>query len=184
MTDVANAVLDAADAIMLCSETATGMFPVECLTTAVRICRNAEAAINYNIQHSFIRDFSAKPFNTVTAASVALAKGAMDAQLQAAVVVSNSGEAADVVTKYRPDVPVIVATSEESVVLQCKLKFGQYGMLVSRGDINSADAIVEMAKTWVRDQGLVSGDSARIAIMHGYETADVRSSAVIRIVAV
>eukprot|EP00955_Chlamydomonas_euryale_P013960 151012-Chlamydomonas_euryale.AAC.1 len=63
----------------------------------VRICRNAEAAINYNIQHSFIRDFSAKPFNTVTAASVALAKGAMDAQLQAAVVVSNSGEAADVV---------------------------------------------------------------------------------------
>jgi len=88
------------------------------------------------------------------------------------------------VTKYRPDVPVIVATSEESVVLQCKLKFGQYGMLVSRGDINSADAIVEMAKTWVRDQGLVSGDSARIAIMHGYETADVRSSAVIRIVAV
>ena len=55
MTDVANAVMDSADCIMLCSETATGMFPVDSLSTASRICRNAEAAMNYSSIHSFIR---------------------------------------------------------------------------------------------------------------------------------
>ena len=95
MTDVANAVFDSAgerppipfrthlhshhltlflttvpaDCVMLCSETASGGFPVDALITASRICRNAEAAMNYSTIHSFIRDFSAKPFNTVQAAA-------------------------------------------------------------------------------------------------------------------
>jgi pyruvate kinase len=63
MTDVANAVLDSADCVMLCSETATGTFPVESFVTASKICCNAEAAMNYGTLHSFVRDFSAKPFN-------------------------------------------------------------------------------------------------------------------------
>lgn len=55
MTDVANAVLDSAHCVMLCNETATGAFPVDCVVTASNICRNAEHAMNYVSIGAFIR---------------------------------------------------------------------------------------------------------------------------------
>lgn len=55
MTDVANAVLDSAACIMLCSETATGSFPADAVKTACKIVRNAQQAVNYAALHSFIR---------------------------------------------------------------------------------------------------------------------------------
>lgn len=146
MTDVANAVLDSADCVMLCSETSSGMFPVDSFITMANICKNAEAAMNYSQMHSFIRDFSAKPFNTVEAAAVSLAKGCMDAKLGLAIVLSNSGDAANIVAKYRPNVPQIVVTSQPPVVKQCNLIFGQIGFLVDwheMQDLAEVDSIVE-----------------------------------------
>lgn len=55
MTDVANAVLDGASGLMLCSETAYGMFPADSAATAASIVRNAEHATSYQAMHSFIR---------------------------------------------------------------------------------------------------------------------------------
>lgn len=55
MTDVANAVLDGASCLMLCSETSSGAFPADSFTTAVNIVRNAEHATSYASMHSFIR---------------------------------------------------------------------------------------------------------------------------------
>ncbi len=55
MTDVCNAVLDGANCLMLCSETATGMFPADSLLTARSIVVNAEHATSYTAMHSFIR---------------------------------------------------------------------------------------------------------------------------------
>jgi pyruvate kinase len=65
MTDTANAVLDSADSLLLVSETSYGAFPVDSVTTACRICRNAEAAMNYSALQTFIRDFLPKPFRSV-----------------------------------------------------------------------------------------------------------------------
>jgi pyruvate kinase len=81
------------------------------------------------------RDFSAKPFNTVQAAAVALAKACIDAKLDLAIVVSDSGEAAAVVTKYRPNVPLVVVTSRATVASNSALRFGQQGLLVSQEEI-------------------------------------------------
>jgi len=95
MTDVANAVLDGTDAVMLCSETSSGAFPADALRTMDRICRSAEAATNYGVIHSFIRDFSMKPFNTLEAAAVALAAlSTKDNAIALAVVFSDDGQAA------------------------------------------------------------------------------------------
>ena len=55
MTDVCNAVLDGANCLMLCSETAAGMFPADAFLTARSIVVNAEYATSYTAMHSFIR---------------------------------------------------------------------------------------------------------------------------------
>ncbi len=116
MTDVANAVIDSADCVMLCSETSSGNFPVECVQTMSRICRNAEGAMNFSVIHSFIRDYSAKPFNSLENAAVAMAAAATEAnRVGLAVVFSNSGLAAGVVSKFRPAVPLVVVSAARTL---------------------------------------------------------------------
>eukprot|EP00798_Chlamydomonas_sp_ICE-L_P026969 gene26969-34983_t len=101
MTDVANAVMDSVDCVMLCSETSSGMFPVDSVITTHNLCRNAEHAMNYNVIHSFIRDYTAKPFNAVEAAGVAVAKACSDSRATLGIVISESGFTAKIVAKYR-----------------------------------------------------------------------------------
>lgn len=81
-----------------------------------------------------LSDFSAKPFNTIEAAAVALAQACMDSKLALCLVVSDTGEAANIVTKYRPPVPVMVVSSQPPVVAQRELCFGQVGAWGVRGE--------------------------------------------------
>ena len=71
------------------------------------------------------RDFSAKPFNTIEATAIAMAKACSDAKLGLAVVFSDSGEAANMVTKYRPTVPLVVVSSQPPTITQREVYFGQ-----------------------------------------------------------
>ena len=200
MTDVCNAVLDSADCVMLCSETANGDFPIESLVTASKICCNAEAAMNYGALHSFVRDFSAKPFGAIEAAASSLAKSCTDAHLSLAVVISDSGAAADVISKFRPNVPLIVVTSLPNVAAQACLHFGQRGFLVTERDFNMGGSasgalgskgglLVNRAIEWAVQQGILvktPGEMARVAVMTGYIGADtaVDSNAVVSVLEV
>ncbi|GLI64206.1 hypothetical protein VaNZ11_007398 [Volvox africanus] len=186
MTDVANAVLDGASCLMLCSETAIGTFPADSFRTAANIVRNAEHATSYASMHSFIRDFSAKPFNTVEAAAVALAKACMDAKLGLCVVVSDNGEAANVVTKYRPPVPLVVVSSQQPVVSQRELHFGQFGYLapasVVHGDVAQVRGLVAGVAAYTQSKGLCGdGTTLRVAVMTGSASMDVAYNAIVQI---
>ncbi|GLC61308.1 hypothetical protein PLESTB_001741900 [Pleodorina starrii] len=186
MTDVANAVLDGASCLMLCSETAIGTFPADSFRTAANIVRNAEHATSYASMHSFIRDFSAKPFNTVEAAAVALAKACMDAKLGLCVVVSDSGEAANIVTKYRPPVPLVVVSSQAPVVAQRELHFGQFGYLapdsVVHGDVSDVRGLVAGVAAFTQAKGLCGdGTTLRVAVMTGSASMDVVNNAIVQI---
>ncbi|KAL6747633.1 pyruvate kinase [Haematococcus lacustris] len=185
MTDVANAVLDSADCLMLCSETSSGAFPVDSFTTMSQICRNAEGAMNYQVIHSFIRDFSAKPFNTLEAAAVSLAAGATEANhVGLAIVVSNNGQAAAVVSKYRPAVPLVVVSTRASTLSQCCLTFGQLGFPATESDLadlGGAEALVARVRAWAADQGLYKPEQ-RVLVMHGTVTLDAEHTALIQMV--
>ncbi|GFH12677.1 pyruvate kinase, partial [Haematococcus lacustris] len=185
MTDVANAVLDSADCLMLCSETSSGAFPVDSFKTMSQICRNAEGAMNYQVIHSFIRDFSAKPFNTLEAAAVSLAAGATEANhVGLAIVVSNNGQAAAVVSKYRPAVPLVVVSTRASTLSQCCLTFGQLGFPATESDLadlGGAEALVARVRAWAADQGLYKPEQ-RVLVMHGTVTLDAEHTALIQMV--
>lgn len=109
-TDVANAIFDGADAIMLSGETAAGLFPEQAVATMVKIAQRAEQAIE------FTREKATYSTTTVTdAISHATYAIARDLKVKAIITSTKSGYTARAVSKYRPDVQIIAVTSNEKV---------------------------------------------------------------------
>lgn len=112
-TDVANAVIDGTDAIMLSGETASGEYPVECVRTMVRIAEKAEALFD----RTRIEDNFQERARTNIGHQEAIAHSVADlaSLLKPAAIVSTtvSGNTARLVSKYRPKVPLLCATYDE-----------------------------------------------------------------------
>jgi len=122
-TDVANAIDEGTSAIMLSGETAAGKYPVESLETMVKIAAKAESEINYR------KRFEETHFpmrNTTDAISHATCTTANDLNATAIITVTKSGHTARMVSKFRPDCPIIAATITESVWRQLALSWGVY----------------------------------------------------------
>lgn len=180
MTDVANSVFDGADCLLLGRETSCGRFPVESIQTAHAILQNAEQATNYSSVHSFIRDVSPKPFNTLEAAASAVAEACIDGNVGLCIVISDKCIAADLVAKYRPPTPQIVVTTDNVAARQSQTNFGQYAYLVPHyGD--SINLLVLQAMEWAKKEGLFE-QGENVAILHGSVGADADEDPVLRVV--
>ena len=167
MTDVANAVFGSADSVLLGSETATGNFPVDAVETMASILRNAEEATHYYAVHSFMRDFSAKPFTAAEAVSSCLARSASDADIAAVVTFTATGAAAELVCKFRPAAPHLVVTGCRRLAAACNLYFGETGIFWEQFASGSATVAAGVAHALqvAQKRGLVS--SGRVAVLHG-----------------
>ena len=124
-TDVANAVLDGTDAVMLSGETAKGLFPVVAVRTMASICVEAESAINYGklylaTRNTVIGDISFATMETPEAIASSSVKTAHDMKAKMIVVLTESGNTARLVAKYRPPIPILVLTSTDAVARQCE----------------------------------------------------------------
>ena len=180
MTDVANCVVDGADSILLASETAVGDFPVEVVETAAAIVRNTEGACNYYAMGIFIEDFTSRPLSTLESAATTIAEATVDVHASLAVVVDEHGEAARLVSKYRPRVPCIIVTNNAVLSRQVNLSFGQYALLVDDlGDISNIDALLGRAVQFARDRGLFTGGA--VVALHGQTEPGTSSKTVTRI---
>jgi len=110
-TDVANAIFDGTDAIMLSGETASGLYPEQAVATMVKIASRAEQAIEFS------RENPTHPVNTITdSISHATFAIARDLQVKAIITSTKTGYTARAVAKYRPKVPIIAATSNKKVL--------------------------------------------------------------------
>ncbi len=129
-SDVANAVFDGTDAVMLSGETATGRFPVEAVRTMARIIEAAESS----------RHLSHPPEPAVLERAVdrIVAKAAVqaveDLEAKAIVAFSFSGSSIQLVSKFRPDAPIIGLTPEEATLGRLSLLWGTSGQLVQEQD--------------------------------------------------
>lgn len=127
-TDVANAIYDGTSAIMLSGETAAGIYPVESLQTMVKIAERAEEDINYRSRFSQSREF-VKP-DVTTAISHATCTTSMDLDAKAIITVTSSGRTAHMISKYKPDCPIIGCTSNASVWRQLNLAWGVIPLII------------------------------------------------------
>lgn len=119
--DVANAVLDGSDCVMLSGETANGEFPNEAVRMMASTCVEAESLIDYDKQYDFIRHAMLDNDLTVSAgeslASSAV-KTARDLNAKVIIVLTESGNTARLVAKYRPTAPIVALTRNEHIARQ------------------------------------------------------------------
>jgi pyruvate kinase len=121
-TDVANAIYDGTSAIMLSGETAAGRYPVEAVKTMVRIAARTEADINY------VKRFQEREGNRIpdvtNAISHAAVTSAHDLGATAILTVTKSGRTARMISKYRPNCPIICCATDESTRRKLNLNWG------------------------------------------------------------
>jgi len=126
VSDVANAVLDGADCVMLSGETAKGSYPVQSVLMMAETCLLAEAAICYPPLYDELRSLAPRPTDTVETVAIAAVAAASEQGASAIVVLSTSGNSARLVSKYRPNVPIITVTRNEQTARQLHLHRGCY----------------------------------------------------------
>ena len=121
VTDVANAIYDGTDAIMLSGETAAGKYPVEAVKTMAQIAKRTEETIDYN---KALRNKMSLASNVTDAISYATCTTAMDLKAKAILSSTSSGHTARMVSKFRPDCPIVATTSNDRVMRQLSLTWG------------------------------------------------------------
>ncbi|HJV45476.1 MAG TPA: pyruvate kinase [Bacillota bacterium] len=154
-SDVANAIFDGTDAIMLSGETAAGKFPVESVETMARIACKAESSPMYAERVNRITHTGKA---TITdAMGRAVTETAFTLNAAAILTPTESGYTAKVVSKYRPACPIVAVTPHEDVVNKLALVWGVYPILSESPD--NTDEMMERAiQAAVQDKIVSRGD--------------------------
>ncbi len=140
-TDVANAIYDGTSATMLSGETAAGHYPVEALRTMARIARSAEADINY--VKRFKERENENKLDVTNAISHATVTSAHDLGAAAILTVTKSGRTARMISKYRPNCPIICCAMDECVCRRLNLSWGVIPLLIE--EAHNTDELFERA---------------------------------------
>lgn len=123
-TDVANAVLDGSDCVMLSGETANGMYPFQAVDIMSRLCAEAELCINYENVFNLITKYTQRPISTKEAVCSAAVKTADDINARLIIVITENGATARMVAKYRPVQPILALCMSASVIRQLNITRG------------------------------------------------------------
>ncbi|EFJ37017.1 hypothetical protein SELMODRAFT_140876 [Selaginella moellendorffii] len=107
-TDVANAVLDGTDAILLGAETLRGLYPIETISTVRKICAEAEKVYNHANYFKKTVKKVGEPMSHLESIASSAVRAAVKVKASVIVVFSSSGRAARLIAKYRPPMPVLV----------------------------------------------------------------------------
>ncbi|MGG7079001.1 pyruvate kinase [Clostridium sardiniense] len=159
VSDVANAILDGTDAIMLSGESANGSYPVEAVQTMAKIAEEAEKQLKYEVAVS-------QATSHIPAISGVISRATCNAanELQASAIVSStqSGATAKRLSQCRPECPIIAVTPDETVAKQLAFSWGVYSIVSDR--LESTDEMMDKSVEIAKENGFVqNGDTVVIA---------------------
>ncbi|PIA54821.1 hypothetical protein AQUCO_00901013v1 [Aquilegia coerulea] len=170
-TDVANAVLDGCDAILLGAETLRGLYPVETISIVGKICAEAEKVFNQDMYFKKTVKYVGEPMTHLEAIASSAVRAAIKVKASVIIVFTSSGRAARLIAKYRPTMPVLSVVIPRLKTNQLKWSFtgafearqsllvrGLFPMLADpRHPAESTSATNESVLKVALDHGKVSG---------------------------
>ena len=149
ISDVANAIYDGTSAIMLSGETAAGAYPVEALKTMSAIAERTENEVHY--RDNRLVDASKGQISVSDATAHAACLTAKDVNASAIVTVSESGNTARLLSKYRPAQPIIACVMNEQVQRQLAISWGITPLMMALA--HSTDELIEMSTSLAKENG-------------------------------
>lgn len=173
LTDVANAVFDGADSVMLSGETTVGRFPVESVKFMAEICQNAEKVVNFNL--GYIRRFDTSITDMITTCAISSAKN-----LEASLIVTPtmSGYTAMQLSELKPTCPILALCPNENIARSLALSYGVYTKVIDI--VQTTDELVaDCKKEASLFLDLAKGD--KIVITSGFPTGEKRHTNFLKI---
>jgi len=160
-SDVANAVLDGSDAVMLSAETASGEHPIEAVQVMQSIAARAERAMAAQNGHAFHWQHDDDLSNAITHAAVELAQ---DIRASALVCLTHSGYTARMIARHRPNIPIIAFADTERAHRSTAFMWGVRSILMDH--MSGAEEMFDVAAKMIAQRGWAKiGD--RIVIVAG-----------------
>ncbi|RDW21584.1 pyruvate kinase [Oceanobacillus chungangensis] len=140
-SDVANAILDGTDAIMLSGETAAGNYPVESVQTMYNIALKVESALDHNV---ILQERSKNVDMSITEAiTQSVSHTALNLDINMIITPTESGHTARMISKYRPKATILAVTYAESVNRQLSLVWGVHAVMGKQAQ--STDEMLDIA---------------------------------------
>merc|ERR1719215_2077803 len=166
-SDVANAVLDGTDCVMLSGETAAGQFPLNAVTIMRRICEEAEKVVEYESLYLTIRRNTMAKMPQVTGVESicsSAVKATVDANCPLIIALTETGHTARVIAKYRPRAAILAITASETTARQLGCVRGVTPMLTA--SFEAPDSVIAKALARAKADGMVKAGDMVVAV-HG-----------------
>lgn len=159
-SDVANAIFDGTDAVMLSGESANGKYPIEAAKTMARIAMAAEAQIDYEAALNKRKENALS--NVANAISLATCTTARELNVSAIITATQTGSTARMVSKYKPECPIIAVTPNEKVARKLALNWGVFPICARK--FESTDEMITESVNKAKECGYVeNGDLVVVA---------------------
>lgn len=161
-SDVANAVLDGTDAVMLSGETAAGKYPMEAVNVMDRICRKIEERRLQLYNSLDYKKPNLKEKQIIESIAFSCISMADNVEAKVISTITHSGNTARRIAKFRPKVPIFAFTESQKVRRQLNLVWGVQSVRLA--ELFDTDKSVKMMEHYLEDRGMVkAGDRVIIA---------------------
>ncbi len=164
LTDVANAIFDGTDAVMLSGETANGAYPVEAVKTMAKIALTVEASEEYKAKMRATNPESRVNGDVSRSVACGAYRTATEIGAAALVTPTMSGTTARLLSNYRPEQPIIAATPHETVMRQLLLHWGVFPVMVPVAE--DSEAMTQNCMRAALDTGVLK-PADKVVMMFG-----------------
>jgi pyruvate kinase len=166
-SDVANAIYDGTDAVMLSAESAAGKYPVESVAMMSKIIVETEAHMELDPKQMKLQTGKRKSLTVPETICECMAHSAQDLDLSAIAIFTESGNTARLLSKYRPEAPIYALSPDPNVVHRAMLLWGTTPIQCER--FIGTDKLVEMAEDILEKRGFVKAKQV-VGIVAGTAT--------------
>ena len=179
-SEIATCILDGVDAICLNNETAHGDYPINAVNILSKCCAEAEKTIDYKKVFADLKLYSPAPYGTAEAVASSAVASVIDLKLDLVVVITENGRMGRLISKYKPEVPILVCSEHDFVVRQMLLQRGVHGLKIAS---NTAENVLKTVLSEAKKMKIVKGGAKVVCIQAWNEdsTDDTQEATVMKI---